>query len=568
MSPFSRLIVPCVTLGNESLDWIVWGLDAVLCLPAEVMSYSSDLDRSTQAVHRFWQHTYRRLLPLGLAILTFGLIAVLQPARLLGQTTPPTPTSTEAQPTAAPASSSERDQPPPTPAFTPQQQKLIEADRLYRDGQVAAATTLYREVKPPFRPDQPAEAKLPAAAITDPALLPPAGKVYWREAEAGQAAKLETRTLVPLRLLVEQVPQFIPGHIRLAAALKEYKQTPEALAVLERATTLYPNQADLVRARVTALSDAQKWMEASIAARQFAVFNPQAPEAPEFQKLADQNLEQFKADTQAKLTGNTVANFLTGALSFALTGNLYGPLSAVQTTVLLAQGETGVGDQVAQEAKQQLKLIEDPAIVGYVDELGQKVAAAAGRNDFKYEFNVVMDDRLNAFALPGGKVFVNAGAIKNTDSEAELAGLLAHEVSHSVLSHGFQLMTEGTLLSNVTQFVPLGGLVGQLFVMDYSREMERQADILGTRILVATGHAADGLRNLMLALKREEKAFPFSWLSSHPVTDERIAYLEKLIEQNGYNRYAYEGVARHSEVKTKVVALLDQDKKRDDRQQS
>jgi len=72
-----------------------------------------------------------------------------------------------------------------------------------------------------------------------------------------------------------------------------------------------------------------------------------------------------------------------------------------------------------------------------MNDLGQKTAHATGRNDFEYEFYVVLDDDLNAFALPGGKVFVNAGAITHTKSEAELAGLLAHELSHAVLSHGF-----------------------------------------------------------------------------------------------------------------------------------
>ncbi|MDX2099005.1 MAG: M48 family metalloprotease [Leptolyngbyaceae cyanobacterium bins.59] len=519
---------------------------------------------------RFWRNVNRRLLPAGLAALTCGLILVLQPAQILSQTTPPPPViSPEAKPTPG----TETPTPVPdlkTPGLSPEeakrQQKLMEADRLYLSGQIAAATALYREAKPAFRNSEVPPAKIPEP-FSDPALLPPAGKVYWREAEAGRAAKLETRTLVPLRLLVQQYPQFIPGVVQLAQVLKEYKQNNEALTVLERAASLYPNQADLIRARVTALGEAEKWMEASIAARQFAVLYPSDPAAPEFQRLADENLQRFKSATQERLTGNTIANFITGALGFALTGSLYGPFSAVQTTILMLQGETGVGEQVAREAKQQLKMVEDPAVVGYVNEVGQKITTVAGRNDFKYEFHVVLDDRLNAFALPGGKIFVNAGAIKNTNSEAELAGLLAHEVSHAVLSHGFQLVTEGTLLDNVTQFIPLGGVISQLFVLDYSREMERQADLLGTRILVAKGYAADGLRNLMIALKKEEKSYPFSWLTTHPVTDERIAYLEALIESNGYNRYAYEGVEKHNQAKTQVIALLNADKQQEKKPQ-
>jgi predicted Zn-dependent protease len=190
------------------------------------------------------------------------------------------------------------------------------------------------------------------------------------------------------------------------------------------------------------------------------------------------------------------------------------------------------------------------------------VARVAGRKEFQYEFNVILEDKINAFALPGGKIFLNAGAIKSSNSEAELVGLLAHEVSHAVLSHGFQLVTEGNLLSNVTQFIPLGGTIAQLFVLDYSREMERQADILGTRMLTSLGYAADGLRNLMVTLKQEAPSHPYSWLATHPVTDERIRYLEELIQRNGYNRYTYEGVARHTEMRQIASTLLAEAKQR------
>jgi predicted Zn-dependent protease len=86
--------------------------------------------------------------------------------------------------------------------------------------------------------------------------------------------------------------------------------------------------------------------------------------------------------------------------------------------------------------------------------------------------------------------------------------------------------------------------------------MEQQADILGTRILAASGYAADGLRNLMVTLKKEQPEFPITFLSSHPDTDNRIRYLENLIQRNGYNRYAYEGVARHAQIQTLVGKLL------------
>lgn len=93
----------------------------------------------------------------------------------------------------------------------------------------------------------------------------------------------------------------------------------------------------------------------------------------------------------------------------------------------------------------------------------------------------------------------------------------------------------------MTQYFPYGRTVANLFTLNYSRDMERQADALGTRLIASTGYAADGLRNLMVTLKQQEKFSPPSWLASHPATNERIRSLESLIERNRYNRYAYEG---------------------------
>lgn len=452
---------------------------------------------------------------------------------------------------AKPAQTDRPDTPSSLVTIIERRQKLMEADRLYLAGQIPEAEKLYREVKAPFATTI---AKRPEP-ILDPAQLSPAGKVYWREAQAGASQKPQTRIMVPLRLLVEEYPQFIPGHLRLAEVLQQGDRSEQAINVLEQATSLYPNQPELVKAKVAALAADKKWMEASLAARQFAVLNSGQQNA-QFIQLADENLKRYKKHLRRKLRGNTIANIITGALGYAVTGNLLGPISAVQTTAMVLKGESSIGKSVAKNARKQLPMVQDKVVVGYVNELGQKLAKVSGRNDFQYEFYVVLDDGLNAFALPGGKVFINAGAIARTKSEAELAGLIAHELSHTVLSHGFQLVAQGNLIANVTQYVPYGGTVASLFTLDYSRDMERQADTLGTRLIASSGYAADGLRNLMVTLEQQEKSSPPAWLSSHPGTDDRIRYIENLIERNGYNRYAYEGVARHAQIKAQVEKLL------------
>ncbi|BCL37071.1 M48 family metallopeptidase [Nostoc sp. MS1] len=512
------------------------------------------------------------LLALNWILLSIGttlLIIFTQPVAVPAQE-PPAPT----QQTSTPKPENPNDQklrdalkrssssqPQLSPEELARQQKLIQADKLYLAGQMAEAEKIYREVKTPFPQTGKTQERKPA--ILDPTQLSPAGKVYWREAQAGIASKLQTKTLVPLQLLVEQYPEFILGQIRYAEVLTKYDRTQEALDVLERGSSLYPNEPELIKARVKALAEAKKWMEASLAARQFAILNPNNPQAPEFTQLADDNLKSYQSHIREEIRGNVISNIITGALGYAVTGSLLGPFSALDSTILLLQGEKSIGESVAKEAKKQLPLVIDDEILAYVNDIGQKLAKVSGRNEFKYEFFVIPEEELNAFALPGGKIFINAGAIAKANSEAELAGLIGHELSHVVLSHGFQLITQGNLISNVTQYLPFGGTIGQLFALNYSRDMERQADFLGTRLIVASGYAADGLRNLMVTLEKQKKYDIPTWLSSHPGGNERVTYLENLITRSNYNRYAYEGIQRHVEIQARVNKLLKEKKERE-----
>ena len=438
-------------------------------------------------------------------------------------------------------------------------QTLIEGDKLYEAGDYVGAEELYRRVKPPFDEDTGARISSAREPFADPELLSPAGRVYWREAHAGLEKNLETRIFVPLELLVTEIPEFLPGHLLLAKAHVDRDRPEKAAIALQRATTLYPNEVELLESYIQVLVDTKQWLEASIAARRFALLNPTHTNAEKFGILAEEYLGKFRSYMRKLITSNAIANVITGAVGVALTGNPLGAFSAVETLTLLARGESGIGDAIAKDAREQLDMVEDEEILEYVNQLGQKLAISAGRDDFEYEFFVIKDPRINAFALPGGKIFVNAGAILNTDTEAELAGLLAHELAHAVLSHGFQLVTHGNLVSSMTRYVPFGGTLSNLLVLDYSRDMERQADLLGTRTLAAAGYAADGLRNLMVVLNEEygSESPVFKGLSTHPPTQERIDYLESLISSGSYNRYAFEGVERHQEIRKQLISLIE-----------
>ncbi|MDT9340294.1 M48 family metallopeptidase [Trichodesmium erythraeum 21-75] len=443
-----------------------------------------------------------------------------------------------------------------------QEEKLAAADRLYLAGEKAAAEKLYREVKEPFTGDIELQLDRPQA-VYEPTELPITAQVYWRQAQEGLVKNIETQTFISLQLLVKEYPEFIPAHIQLAENLKADEQTELALEVLHQAAGLYPNEPELIKATITALADDKKWLEASLSAQQFALMNTQNSQFDKFNQLAETYRKKFQSQLKSRLRRNTIANVVTGALGVAITGNPFAAINAVQTTAMMLQGESRIGKTIANYAQKNLPIVEDEEIIKYVNNMGKKLADMTGRNEFEYNFYIVNDENLNAFALPGGQIFLNLGAIFKTKSEAELAGLLAHELAHTVLSHGFKLMSEGNLINSVVQYVPYAGAtVSNLIVLNYSRKMERQADVLGTRILVSAGYAADGVRNLMVTLNEgKEDMGVLAWLSTHPETAERVRYLEELIVNNGYNRYAYEGVVSHAKMRTKAKALLVEKKK-------
>ena len=445
----------------------------------------------------------------------------------------------------------------PTPEEVARLEKIAIADQLYLAGDRTTARQLYREAKQKWQIEITKEEKEEADTFSDRAQLSPAGKVFWRNYQQGKKQQLESKVISSLKLLTTREPQFLPGHIHYFQTLLKYEREAEAIAVLDRAVNRYPNEPEILRAKMAADVAEEKWLDASIMARQYALFNPDAPQAEEFERLAAEYLAKYQSSLRSSITWNAVGNAIAGTVGFALTGNIFGPLSALETTSLLLQGESAVGEASVNQIKQQVPLLKDERVNEYINEIGQKVAIVSGREEFGYEFYIIMDDTLNAFALPGGKIFVNAGAIMKTNSEAELAGLLAHEVAHSALSHGFQLVTRGNLTANIISYIPyVGSTASSLIVLNYSRDMEKQADVFGTRILVNAGYAADGVRNLMAKLHEahdEDRHKPPAWLSTHPNSKQRIDYIEELVVKQNLDRYAYEGVYTHQPIKELVT---------------
>lgn len=438
-------------------------------------------------------------------------------------------------------------------------QILAKADHLYRCGDTLLAEKLYREIKDPFEAEKELNREIIPEPVYESKHLLHGGGVYWRiyQESLEENPIYKSKKLSVLKLLTEKHPEFIPGHLHYAKVLETDQKSEEALKILHNATTFYPNEASLVAAMIKADEKAQNWLTASLTARQFFLFNQDHFRASEFKEVADKNLLRYQNRLQKKITWNVVGNTILDSISAVVMGNVFAPLSTLETTYLLMQGEKFIGKNYVQGLKKRLTLVEDPEINQFINKIGQKLASVAGRDEFEYEFYIVMDENINAFALPGGKIFINAGVITKTNSEAEIAGLIAHELAHTVLSHGFQQITKSSLTSSVVQYIPyLGRLVGNLIVLNYSRNMEEQADMFGTRLLAATGYAADGVWNLMRIMDLEQINRPPAWLSSHPDTSDRLKYLEEIIVQNNFNRYAYEGVEKHHTIQEKMVNLL------------
>lgn len=444
----------------------------------------------------------------------------------------PDPNATPATP--APVSLSEREA------------LMAQADRYYLQGNLREAERLYRQAKPEF----PAEGTLEIADAITEDQLSPAGRVYWDNVQEGLAENRESQVEASLDLLFEEAPGFAPPYALIAQRHLDEGDTDEAIAFLEEATTRFPGSYELARMLAETLREDGQRLEASITAREFAIVNPDHPQAGEMTELAEDYLSSFRGRLRENIALRGLGGLAVGVLTGRTTSTVF---QAINLAQLMLAGESRLGEQIAEQLQGELRMVNDPEILGYVDELGQDVARYMGRDEFDYEFFVVDDENLNAFALPGGKVFVNTGAILAANSEAELAGLLGHEVGHAVLSHGFQRVVTNNLLANLAREIPFGNLLGTLVSLDYSRKHERQSDIIGTRVIHSAGYAADGLRNFMQTLREQQGGGPtIPYLSTHPAPRTRVRYMEELIERNNYNRYSFEGVERHAQIKARL----------------
>ena len=237
-----------------------------------------------------------------------------------------------------------------------------------------------------------------------------------------------------------------------------------------------------------------------------------------------------------------------------------------------AQQDVEIGQQSAVEAEQQLPMVRDADVENYINRIGQKLAANAGGPQFQYRFRVVNASDINAFALPGGYIYLNRGIIENARNEGEVAGVLAHEIAHSALRHGTHqaskayaaqagLQILGGLLggkvgNNTAQIINTVGGVGlNALFLKFTRDLETQADVRGAQILAASGYSPADMVSFFHQLETVDKARKTSWTSSHPAPPDRIARIEKERQLLKEPATATQNVAQLNTIKSELRAL-------------
>ncbi len=207
--------------------------------------------------------------------------------------------------------------------------------------------------------------------------------------------------------------------------------------------------------------------------------------------------------------------------------------------------EIALGKQLAQEVERQAKIIDDPVIAEYVNRVGQNLVR---NSDAKVPFTIkVLDsEEVNAFALPGGFFFVNSGLILKADSESELAGVMAHEIAHVAARHGTKQATRGEIINFATiPLIFMGGWTGYairqgaglaipLGFLNFSREMEKEADFLGLQYLYKSGYDPTSFVDFFEKIQTLEKKKPGTIskvFSTHPMTDSRIKSAQEEIQK-------------------------------------
>ena len=223
-------------------------------------------------------------------------------------------------------------------------------------------------------------------------------------------------------------------------------------------------------------------------------------------------------------------------------------LAATLTGCLAStQQEVELGQQYAAQINQQLPLVRDAEVNRYINVLGDSIAQVADDRGLDWTFYVVDSPEINAFAVPGGFIYINRGLIERSENLAQLAGVLGHEIGHVTERHSVEQMRDAQraeggvnllcVLTGVCENQAVGAVVnvaGSAVFARFSREDENEADAVGVRFVTRAGISPSGIPAMFRNLLEQRRSSPSSvdsWFSTHPLEEDRIANTEAMIAQ-------------------------------------
>lgn len=209
-----------------------------------------------------------------------------------------------------------------------------------------------------------------------------------------------------------------------------------------------------------------------------------------------------------------------------------------------------LGRKASRDVERQLPMLNDSRVDSYLNRLGHRLDehVPPGTPAYPFQYKCVNSSEINAFALPGGFVYINRGVIEAADNEAQLAGVMAHETSHVVLRHSTNQVSKAyawqvplSVLGGVLGSNSLGSVLAQvgiqngvsLLFLKYSRTDESQADILGTQILYDSGYDPRAMAQFFEKIEAESKSRPIQFFSDHPNPENRIGRVDEEVDKLG-----------------------------------
>ena len=235
--------------------------------------------------------------------------------------------------------------------------------------------------------------------------------------------------------------------------------------------------------------------------------------------------------------------------------------------------EVAIGSETAEQMQNELPIVADPYIVSYINELGDTIASHTSRADLDWHFFIINSHQVNAFALPGGFIYVNRGLIEATSRADELAGVLGHEIGHVIQRHSVEQMQNQKKVGAVAEIAcsltnlcesQLGqaaiNIGGTAVIARYSRADELEADSEAVENVLRVNIDPEGIPSLFEVLMQQRRTEPTivdEWFSTHPLEESRIDHSRSLIARSGADQVngLMQDIPSYTEFKRRVELL-------------